>query len=325
LIELQDKIEMLNRRHFGDGNESLGKYRPPRDKDREILPHNVPPIDIREDKSGHVPEIDIEHSELTCNCCENPNLGKIEGQFEVSEEIELVEKSAVKKKHKRQKYRCKSCETILTAKGAAKIKKGSKYSNNLCVSTAVDKFSYHLPLERQARRLEEQGLKVDTKTLYNGTEAIYLNLFPILEKIKKEILEYGYVHVDETRGKILSTNTNGYIWSMGNKFGAYFQYETTRSGEVAEEMLGEFEGVIINDGFTGYNRFKKGNKLTVAHCWSHARRKFFDCLENYPKAEKAIILRDELFEIERKSKGSFKRLNNLRKIKSKDKTQKLYD
>ena len=112
---------------------------------------------------------------------------------------------------------------------------------------------------------------------------------------------------------------------MGNKFGAYFQYETTRSGEVAEEMLGDFTGTIINDGFTGYNRFKKGRRLKVAHCWSHARRKFFDCLENYPKAEKVILLMDELFAIERKSKGSFKRLGNLRKTRSKKIVSDLYD
>jgi transposase len=301
------------------------KTRPPKNYDRELLPHNTPPVDLSPDKKVEVPEVEIEHSQVDCSCCESPELEIMKGQFEESEEIDLIEKSAIKKKHRRQKYRCKNCESIVTAKGAAKIKRGSKYSINFCVSTAVDKFSYHLPLERQARRFEEQGLKIDTKTLFSGTEAIYLNLEPIVEKIKSEILGYGYVHVDETRGKILSTNTNGYIWSMGNKYGAYFQFETTRSGEVAAEMLGDFFGVIINDGFTGYNRFKKGDALKVAHCWSHARRKFFDCLDNYPKAEKAIHLMDELFRIERQSKGSFKRLANLRKTKSRKIIQELYD
>jgi transposase len=324
LIELEDKIEMLNRRFFTQGAETL-KARPPKNYDKELLPHNTPPIQVTNDKKIDVPEVEIEHSEVGCSCCENPMLEKIDGQFEESTEIDLIEKSVIKNKHRRQKYRCKNCESILTAKGAAKIKKGSKYSINFCVSTAVDKFSYHLPLERQARRFEEQGLKIDTKTLFSGTEAIYLNLGPILDKIKEEIFSYGYVHVDETRGKILSTNTNGYIWSMGNKYGAYFQYETTRSGEVAQEMLSDFSGVIINDGFTGYNRFKKGKRLKVAHCWSHARRKFFDCLDNYPKAERAIILMDELFRIERQSKGSFKRLKNLRKSKSKKIIDELYE
>jgi hypothetical protein len=48
---------------------------------------------------------------------------------------------------------------------------------------------------------------------------------------------------------------------MGNCDGAYFQYETTRSGEVAFEMLGSFKSCIINDGFSGYNRFKKSKKI----------------------------------------------------------------
>jgi len=324
LIELNDKIEMLNRRFFKGGSETL-KSRPPRNYDRELLPHNVPPINLCDDKKVEVPEIEVEHCDVGCSCCENPSLEKISGQFEQSSEIDLVEKSAVKKKHKRQKYRCNNCESIVTARGAAKIKKGSKYSINFCVSTAVDKFSYHLPLERQARRFEEQGLRIDTKTLYQGTESIYLNLESIANKIKQEILNYGYVHIDETRGKILSTNTNGYIWSLGNKYGAYFQYETTRNGEVAAELLGEFEGVIINDGFSGYNRFKKGRKIRVAHCLSHARRKFFDCLDNYPQAERVITLMDELFRIERQSKGSFKRLASLRKKKSRKIVNELYE
>lgn len=125
LIELQDKIKMLNRRHFGDGKESLIKNRPPRDKDREHLPHNVPPIDVGKDKRGELPEVEIEHSKTSSDCCDNPQLEKMEKQFEESSVIDLVEKSAVKKKHKRQKYRCKSCETILTSKDAAKVKKGS--------------------------------------------------------------------------------------------------------------------------------------------------------------------------------------------------------
>ena len=166
------------------------------------------------------------------------------------------------------------------------------------------------------RKLQEQGLKIDTKTLFSQTEALYLNLAPIMDLIKEEILRYGYVHIDETRGKILSTNTNGYIWAMGNCYGAYFQYETTRSGEVALEMLGSFRGCIINDGFSGYNRFKKTKEIKVCHCWSHVRRKFFECLQNYPKAERALILIDEMFKIERKSKGSFKRLRSLRTKKS---------
>lgn len=325
LIELQDKVEMLNRRFFGGGKESLCKARPPKENQKELLPHNIPPIDSPKNKDGKVPEVEVIHSEASCPCCSSTDLEEMKGQFEESEENDLQAKSVIKKKHKRQKYRCKSCEKIVTAKGGAKVRPRSKYSIPFSVGVAIDKFSYHLPLERISRQFQEQGLKIDTKTLFSQTEAVYLNLMQILEKLKEEILNYGYVHVDETRGKILSNSTNGFIWSMGNKYGAYFQFETTRSGEVAEEMLGDFEETIINDGFSGYNRFKNGKRIKVANCWSHARRKFFDCLSNYPKAEKVIELIDELFEIEHKSKGSFKRLGNLRKRKSRGIIDDLYE
>ena len=38
LIELQDKFEMLNRRFFNKGKESLNKSRPPKDHQKELLP-----------------------------------------------------------------------------------------------------------------------------------------------------------------------------------------------------------------------------------------------------------------------------------------------
>lgn len=77
--------------------------------------------------------------------------------------------------------------------------------------------------------------------------------------IKKEILADGYVHIDETRGKLLSTKNNGYIWAITNKKGAYFQYETTRSGKVAKEILGNYEGVIISD----YNQFNNHSSQEI--------------------------------------------------------------
>ena len=325
LVELQDKVEMLNRRFFNKGKESLNKSRPPKDNQKELLPHNVPPIDITSNHQENVPEVDIVHTEATCPCCGNTDLSLIKDQFEESTEYHLQAKTIIRKKHKRQKYRCKSCDKIVTAKGGAKVRPKSKYSIGFSVGVAIDKYSYHLPLERISRQFQEQGLKIDTKTLFSQTEAVYLNLAPILDKMKEEIISYGYVHIDETRGQILSNSTNGFIWSMCNKYGAYFQFETTRSGAVAEEMLGNFSGTIINDGFSGYNRFRSGRKIKVANCWSHARRKFFDCLSNYPKAEDVIDLIDKLFEIEHKSKGSFKRLANLRKTKSKKVIDELHE
>lgn len=111
----------------------------------------------------------------------------------------------------------------------------------------------------------EQGLKVDSKQLYSLTEMLYINLEAIAEKVRREIIDYGYINIDETPGKILKSNTRGYIWSITNKYGAYFQIETTRSGKVALEMLKGFEGrskktmvkvnFLILDHFSGGFRY----------------------------------------------------------------------
>jgi transposase len=326
LIELQDKIAMLNKHAFG-GSESLNKHRPRRETQRELLTHNKSPLEgeVAPDKHRELPIVEVVHEEACCPGCDSPDFEEITGLYEESVEIDLQAQLARVLKHKRKKYRCKTCESIVTAKGPVKLRPKNKYSLDSAINIAVEKFDYHTPLERIMRKLQEQGLKIDTKTLFSQTEALYLNLAPIMELIKEEILRYGYVHIDETRGKILSTNTNGYIWAMGNCYGAYFQYETTRSGEVALEMLGSFKGCIISDGFSGYNRFKKTKEVRVCHCWSHVRRKFFECLQNYPKAEKALILIDEMFRIERKSKGSFKRLKSLRTKKSKKIHEELFE
>ena len=45
LMELQDKIAMLNKHAFG-GSESLNKHRPRRDTQRELLPHNKSPLEV---------------------------------------------------------------------------------------------------------------------------------------------------------------------------------------------------------------------------------------------------------------------------------------
>jgi transposase len=321
-LELDDKLCLLKKRFFGSKSEKLQSDRPS-GRQKELLPHNEPPVVVPSSELSELEQDEIVHYitsyNESCSCpkCGEAGLAEMKGQFEESNEIDVIERTYVQRKHKRQKYRCKACETITTAKGQEKLRPGTKYSIDFAVNIAVDKFSYHLPLERIERQMQEKGLKVDSKQLYSLTEMLYLNLEPIAEKIRQEIHNYGYIHIDETRGKILKTNTNGYIWAICNKFGAYFQYETTRSGAVAEEMLEGFSGTIINDGFSGYNRFTKNkeSKIKVTNCWAHARRKFFECKENYPAAIEMLELIKNLYDVEHDA-GNFEELARLRKERS---------
>ena len=71
LMELQDKIAMLNKHAFG-GSESLNKHRPRRDTQRELLPHNKSPLEgeVAPDKQRELPIVEIFHEEACCpGCC----------------------------------------------------------------------------------------------------------------------------------------------------------------------------------------------------------------------------------------------------------------
>jgi len=103
---------------------------------------------------------------------------------------------------------------------------------------------------------------------------------------------------------------------MSNPRGAYYQFEPTRSGAIAEEMLKGYDnGVVVTDDFNGYNFLDNSINLKHAFCWAHMRRKFFEAMAHDPKAERMVDLIDNLYEIEHEA-GSLDQLKTLREKKS---------
>jgi transposase len=226
--------------------------------------------------------------------------------------------------HAQAKYRLKreynrsGKEIIITAPGPVKIRAGSKYSVDFAINVALDKYGFHLPLERQRRKMEEAGLEIDVKTLYGLCEAVAEHCQSVEKRIRQDIFnEFSAVHVDESPWPILGQDSNGYMRAASNRRGASYRFEPSRSGKVAEEMLEGYEGAVLTDGFGGYNRLKKLPGLRMGACWSHARREFFDRLQDYPvEAKRAVEIIDKLFAIEAKAKN-FEQLKTLRREESK--------
>ncbi len=73
-----------------------------------------------------------------------------------SEEVEVIERHFVIKKHLRQKYRCQ-CGCIEMPLLEPRIIPGGRYSNDFAIETAADKYINHLPLGRQRERWAAKG------------------------------------------------------------------------------------------------------------------------------------------------------------------------
>ena len=206
---------------------------------------------------------------------------KMEGFYERSKEVTVVERSYKQLLHRKQKYQLKKQYQqgdkthIITAEGPKKLLPGCGYSPEFAVSVVSDKYINHMPLTRQLKQMESLGLKkLQAKTLYNLCWAVGEHLNPLVEKIKEEIKSQPtqIVHADETPWPINNKDqSDGYMWVLSNQAGSYYQYEPTRSGKVIKEILKGYEGPVMSDGFSGYNRVNNS-----VYCWAHVRRKFFD-------------------------------------------------
>ena len=276
---------------------------------KDNLPHNQPdnnPVEESPDKLSLDQEIETHtlEDEKTCPKCGGDDGFSPINSYEESGEIEVLERRYIFKRHKRQKYHCKCCQAIVTAPGGDKLTPGGEFSVQIATQVAGDKFEDHIPLNRQQKQMARQGLIVGTKTLFGLTEHLYKLIFSLNELIRQDVLGGNWVHIDESPMPFYNPNkSTGYIWSMSNNRGAYYQFEPNRRGEVAREMLrGYANGVVVTDGFSGYGFLEKTKGIIHALCWSHALRKFLDSLNFDDVAKKVVKWIDTLYDIEHEAK-----------------------
>lgn len=85
---------------------------------------------------------ELEENERVCDLCSKP-MAKWEGQFEESEQIDFIAPKVVLERHRRQKYRCQCGGCIKTAAGPRKLFPGARYSINVALHVALQKYCYH--------------------------------------------------------------------------------------------------------------------------------------------------------------------------------------
>ena len=127
------------------------------------------------------------------------------GQYEESEEITVVETTFKVQCHQRQKYRCSCHGAVVTAPGPDKLMPGGRYSVDFAVHTAIEKFCDHLPLERQARRMDRYGLDITSQTLWDQQASLAQHLEATWRHLRSLALAEDILHVDETGWRMMGS------------------------------------------------------------------------------------------------------------------------
>ena len=186
------------------------------------------------------------------------------------------------------------------------VLEGSCADVSLLAGMLVDKYVWHLPLHRQHARMEAAGITVSRTSLTNWCRRAIDLLEPIRDAQWASVLGSGVIAMDETgiragragRGRMRQAK----FWPVfGDRDEVVFHYARDRAHARVPEILGDFSGVLLSDGYQAYDRYVAARAGAVRHasCWSHTRRMFEGCLDCEPvAAAEALELIRVLFGIE---------------------------
>jgi transposase len=179
----------------------------------------------------------------------------------------------------------------------------------------IDKVLYHLPLYRQHQRLAGAGIHLARSTLTSYFHRAAALLEPIYQAQLDSILRSEVLAMDETpiragrkkdqppRRGMMKT---GYFWPIyGDRDEVAFPFAPTRAQAVVREILEEFAGTLVSDGYKAYDKYAEAMAEVVhAQCWTHVRRKFVEAEAMEPKlAGEALDLIGQLYEEEEKARA----------------------
>ena len=268
---------------------------------RASIPKDLPHVDVIHDLSDAEKFCPHDGTALSC-------IGD-----ETHDQLDIIPAKIQVLHHVRLKYACPCCEKyLITATKPAQPIEKSIASPGLLAFIATQKYVDALPLYRQVEGFKRIGIELDRSTLADWMQKCGILLQPLMNLIHDKVLEQKYLHMDETVVQVLSepnktAQSQSYLWVLRSTLptcaAVLFQYEPTRSGSVAKELLREFNGALMVDGYSGYNAVCIKNDIIRLGCWAHARRKFIEAQNNQPKgkvgkADQGLAFIQSLYRIE---------------------------
>ena len=268
--------------------------KPKQQPKRKPLPESLPRVEFRHDPQ-----------DTTCQCgCQLQRIGE-----DISEKLDYVPGVASVERHIRGKWVCRHCETLTQAPVPAHVIDKGLATTGLLAYVLVAKYLDHLPLYRLEQIFDRAGVSLSRSTLAQWVGVCGLQLQPLADALRQAILTHRVVHADETPVQMLKPGSKSthraYLWAYAP--GAFedlkavvYDFTEGRAGEHARSFLGDWQGNLICDDYSGYKAcFTQG--VTEIGCMAHARRKFFDlhASNKSPLAEQALHYIGQLYEVER--------------------------
>jgi transposase len=269
---------------------------------------------------------DLPEDQRGCPCCGNPmhRIGE-----DVSEQLHVEFKWTVRQ-NVRSKWACRHCEhhaertPVVLAPMPVQPIPGSHADASVIAAVTTSKFVDGTPLYRIQDMLARWHIPVGRGTLAHWViRPSELHYTRIYDALKQVLLGQWLIHGDETTVQVLkepdrAPQSKSYMWVYRSAEGCaepvvLFEYREGRGQEHPKKFLGDYDGLLMSDGYSAWRTLKKA---THFGCMAHARRLFVKAdkaaakktasgMQKKPSARvaKALEYFQALYQVEALAKG----------------------
>lgn len=157
---------------------------------------------------------------------------------------------------------CPKCQKNVVSRKLPALSR-SLLGNQLLSHIADQHYLQGMPLNRLAKQLG-----INLSTLLSSLHRLRELFKPAMSHLLADYQCSPVKHADETGWR--NNGHNGYAWLFSSKDTALFRLRMTRSGSVAQEVLGNkpLPGVLVVDRYQGYNKAP----CEIQYCQAHLLR-----------------------------------------------------
>jgi transposase len=256
---------------------------------------------------AQAPTVRVEHkvpdAERRCSVCGNDKLDPL-GDGKKTSVWEFVPARFVRVEHVQEVLRCRCNGFVVTAPGAPKVVEKGQYGASFLAHLAVSKCADHTPIYRLEKAFHRRGIPVARSTMNELLHRASAILTPVWTRLLDVVRVRPVVAADETRLRVVRDKTgktkNGFVWTFGardevDELDVAYVFAEDRSGSTPKTLLEGTTGVLLVDGYSGYNVVEDVSTRRRAACHAHLRRYFHESLPTAPVAQEMLDLVAELY------------------------------
>jgi transposase len=269
---------------------------------------------------AHLPRVEvvIEPADTACPCCRGTMV--VIGA-DISDRLDVIPARYQVLVTRRPKLACRACEgVVVQAPAPERLIPGGLSTEATVSHVLVSRYADHLPLYRQSQILARQGIEIGRDTLACWIGVAANELKPVVVRLHEILLGSARLFADETTLPVLDPGRGrtktGYAWAIARDDRPWggsdppavvFRYAPGRGKEHAKTLLGDYAGLLQCDGYAAYKSVSssRAGGPTLAFCWAHVRREFYDLAKGRtaPIATEALRRIAELYAIEAEIRG----------------------